>query len=272
MLARAVGADRLLILTEVPKVQVGFGTPQARELDSMTVVEARRLLADGDARERVLALWALALRSAAAITMADQLRVEPDPGVRRALAVVLAGNGELDLLVAMSRHDPNVHVRASAVQMVVRFAAAGRVPWSLVAARLSDVAEVRAAVISQLDATSPPELQSSVITSLADDDELVRREAFETCARLVTAGILAPEVLREVLERTDERECMNDLAAWFACERADVLGPFVNARCACIPSSCCPTSRPCSATMRRSTQRSSTRCSFVLPIRRFLFC
>ncbi|GAC1445257.1 MAG: carbamate kinase [Mycobacteriales bacterium] len=48
MLARAVGADRLLILTEVAKVQIGFGTDQARALDSLTVSEARRLLAAGE--------------------------------------------------------------------------------------------------------------------------------------------------------------------------------------------------------------------------------
>ncbi|MCU1589213.1 MAG: carbamate kinase [Frankiales bacterium] len=48
LLAQAVGADRLLILTEVSKVQVGFGTPEARALDELTVSEARRLLAAGE--------------------------------------------------------------------------------------------------------------------------------------------------------------------------------------------------------------------------------
>jgi carbamate kinase len=48
LMARAVGADRLLILTEVPQVQVGFGTPQARGLDRLTVAEARELLAAGE--------------------------------------------------------------------------------------------------------------------------------------------------------------------------------------------------------------------------------
>jgi carbamate kinase len=48
LLAHAVGADRLLILTEVEKVQVGFGTPAARELDELTVTEARSLLAAGE--------------------------------------------------------------------------------------------------------------------------------------------------------------------------------------------------------------------------------
>jgi carbamate kinase len=48
LLARSVGADRLLILTEVGKVEVGFGTPAARALDTMTLSEARRLLAAGE--------------------------------------------------------------------------------------------------------------------------------------------------------------------------------------------------------------------------------
>ena len=48
LLAHSVGADRLLILTEVPKVQVGFGTSAARSLDELTVSEARRLLAAGE--------------------------------------------------------------------------------------------------------------------------------------------------------------------------------------------------------------------------------
>jgi hypothetical protein len=36
------------------------------------------LLETGDAQERVFAIWALGLRSAGAVTMSDQLRVEPD--------------------------------------------------------------------------------------------------------------------------------------------------------------------------------------------------
>ncbi|HTW18988.1 MAG TPA: carbamate kinase [Mycobacteriales bacterium] len=47
-LARLVGADQLVILTEVSRVQVGFGTDAARELSRMTVTEARELLAAGE--------------------------------------------------------------------------------------------------------------------------------------------------------------------------------------------------------------------------------
>lgn len=47
-LAQLVQADTLLILTEVARVQTGYGTPQARELTRLTVTEARRLLAAGE--------------------------------------------------------------------------------------------------------------------------------------------------------------------------------------------------------------------------------
>jgi carbamate kinase len=47
-LATLVRADMLLILTAVPQVQVGFGTPAARALDRVTASEARRLLDDGE--------------------------------------------------------------------------------------------------------------------------------------------------------------------------------------------------------------------------------
>src|SRR3954470_3008188 len=47
-LAELVGADVLLILTAVDRVQVGFGTPSARELSRLPVSEARELLAAGE--------------------------------------------------------------------------------------------------------------------------------------------------------------------------------------------------------------------------------
>ncbi len=47
-LATLVGADLLLILTEVDKVQTGFGTPGARSIDRLGVGEARELLAAGE--------------------------------------------------------------------------------------------------------------------------------------------------------------------------------------------------------------------------------
>ena len=47
-LASIVGADLLLILTEVDVVQRGYGTPDAAPLPRLTVAEARALLASGE--------------------------------------------------------------------------------------------------------------------------------------------------------------------------------------------------------------------------------
>jgi len=47
-LATLVAADQLVVLTEVDRVQVGYGTPDARELARLSVSEAQRLLAAGE--------------------------------------------------------------------------------------------------------------------------------------------------------------------------------------------------------------------------------
>ena len=44
VLARAVGADILLLLTDVDRVYTAFGTPDAHGLDELTVEQARSLV------------------------------------------------------------------------------------------------------------------------------------------------------------------------------------------------------------------------------------
>jgi carbamate kinase len=46
-LARDVGADTLIILTDIEKVAVGFRTPEQRFIDRMTVSEAKKFLGEG---------------------------------------------------------------------------------------------------------------------------------------------------------------------------------------------------------------------------------
>ena len=48
VLARLVGAEVLAVLTEVPQVQLGWGTPAARAVSKLSVTEARGLLAAGE--------------------------------------------------------------------------------------------------------------------------------------------------------------------------------------------------------------------------------
>jgi carbamate kinase len=46
-LAEVIGADTFLILTDVEKVKLNFGKPNEREIDRMTVSEAKRYLKEG---------------------------------------------------------------------------------------------------------------------------------------------------------------------------------------------------------------------------------
>lgn len=47
VLGNGIGASELLILTSVPCVSLDFGTPQQRDLDRLTMAEARQYLAEG---------------------------------------------------------------------------------------------------------------------------------------------------------------------------------------------------------------------------------
>jgi carbamate kinase len=47
LLAKILGVETLLILTDVEKVFINYGKPDQRAIDSMTVQECRRYLAEG---------------------------------------------------------------------------------------------------------------------------------------------------------------------------------------------------------------------------------
>src|SRR6185312_5103229 len=102
------------------------------DVRALSEPELRALLDRGRPEERVWALWALALLSTPEGVSALVRRAEPDPGVRRNLAVVLAGHGELDLLVGLAKRDPAPEVRAAATQLVSRLALDGKLPPALV--------------------------------------------------------------------------------------------------------------------------------------------
>jgi hypothetical protein len=128
---------------------------QVRALDDAAV---RRLLDEGRPEQRVWAIWALAQRAGEdAGQLARAEARQPDPGVRRTLAVILASHGELDLLVALARHDPSMAVRASALQLVARLA--GGDP---AAGGRGGRAELRAV----LEAAREPELVTAILGAI----------------------------------------------------------------------------------------------------------
>ena len=59
-LAEAVGANSLMILTDVPKVKLGFGTPEERDMNRMTVTQAKMYLQKGEFGEGSMAPKVLA--------------------------------------------------------------------------------------------------------------------------------------------------------------------------------------------------------------------
>jgi len=54
-LAEAVAADIMMILTDVPKVKLGFGTAQERSVDRMNVLQAKKYLQEGQFLEGSMA-------------------------------------------------------------------------------------------------------------------------------------------------------------------------------------------------------------------------
>lgn len=86
--------------------------------------EQRRLLAEGDAPERLWAAWAVALRlgrdAVPSLTMSGALRAPS--GLRRQLLVVIAGLGERDVLRVLTDQDDAPEVRATACAYFIRTA------------------------------------------------------------------------------------------------------------------------------------------------------
>ncbi|HEX4449746.1 MAG TPA: hypothetical protein VH143_02695 [Kofleriaceae bacterium] len=155
------------------------------DVRSLSQRELRAMLERGRPEERVWALWALALASAPNDLGALVRRAEPDAGVRRNLAVILAGHGELDLLVALATRDPAPEVRAAAMQLVARFAIDGKLPASLVVERATadGAAAVRIAILGTVFANAPAWLRELARSLLGDPDRDVRYEAFEALVR-----------------------------------------------------------------------------------------
>lgn len=181
---------------------------EVRYLDDAAL---RRLLAGPDAVERLWAIWALALGQGAQV-VETHAAGEPSVGVRRQLCIVLAG-GELDLFVAMARHDPSNEVRATAAQLIVRLAAGGRLPWSLAHERFGDPSALaRVAALREIPAEIPPEVKAAVLEATKDPELDVRLEAIEALGRV--SPIDAVEACVSRLQVAGEAEAAALLSRW----------------------------------------------------------
>ncbi|HSO40550.1 MAG TPA: hypothetical protein VLT33_48820, partial [Labilithrix sp.] len=170
----------------------------------------QRALLDGpDARDRLWAMWALALQHGSSV-LVEHLAGEPSAGVRRHMCIMLAG-GELDLLVAMARFDPDDGVRATASGLIARLAGGGRLPWPLALERLEDPA-ARAAVLEELGPLAPRELADVALRFARDEDAEVALAATDALFRMAPA--VATSLVVDRLAHADERRAHALLALW----------------------------------------------------------
>jgi hypothetical protein len=130
------------------------------------------LLRDGDAPERVWAVWALALKEGeqALPSLKPLLREEPDSGVRRHLLNVFAGHGDLDAVAHVACWDTAPWVRQAALTFLCRIAPRKGDPvWRLLADRL--VSEPDNRVACEVVRALPegwPQLVQDRLEALAD--------------------------------------------------------------------------------------------------------
>jgi hypothetical protein len=170
---------------------------------------------------RVWAAWALGLRhdiDGAAVR--QTLRLEPHPGVRRHLAVLLAGAAETDALLALFEHDPCDEVRVSALQLLLQsIPREDRQPRAamLVQQVLGDPSErFRALCLRSVDAQF---IDAGVsYACLRDPAPTVRGAAIELC---MSAPRLATEtVVSLVLDAIGRHPDSGQRREWWARARA----------------------------------------------------
>ncbi|MGH2898591.1 MAG: hypothetical protein ACRDMZ_07945, partial [Solirubrobacteraceae bacterium] len=169
------------------RLVMGTAIESFEEATALPTAALRALLDSPRPEQRVWALWALALRASGPVTeLAQRTAIEPTPGVRRTLAVILASHGETDLLVALSRHDPVIAVRESAMQLVTRLAAGGIIDRGVVLDAARGEPAIQTAILAAINAAAPDflvDLAGRLLTSATPAVQLEAVEALVRCDR-----------------------------------------------------------------------------------------
>jgi hypothetical protein len=149
----------------------------------------RALFRRGRPEQRIWAIWALALKTGGLVGVADPGAGDPDAGVRRTMAVMLAGHGEHEMVIELARRDPVRAVRQSAMQLVTRLATQGVIDPEVVleAARMD--AGVHLAILAGIGKDAPAFLVELATSFLRDDDVELQVEAFEALMRTESTDV-----------------------------------------------------------------------------------
>ncbi len=196
--------------------------------------ELRALVAEGELAERVWAAWALGLRasSAAAMFLADAARNEPAAGVRRHLAVVLAGLGERDAVEVLATSDPDVRVRAAACRCLALLAPHFPAYWETLRARLAgDEDGVKETILQSLPSDPPESVVAESVRLLGEASCDVRRAVVDRLPEWFPPGRPLPSAVTDhaPLEPDDDlRKAL--LRFWLARAHTATVGAAVAAR------------------------------------------
>ena len=186
------------------------------QIQQLPTYAVRHLGIHGDPRERVWAAWTLGLNDAQAPAwIAERARIDPVPGVRRHLVVMLAGYRRTDELWALSV-DPDARVRGTALHWLCRLSPPhDMVAWDRIMPRLvGEPADVRAAIIRGLPAELPDAVQARWPALIEDPSRdvraavLARIRSFEApCPSLIAA-------VRARLSRENDRSLRCAMQRW----------------------------------------------------------
>ena len=177
----------------------GAGYERYRDVEALDSSLLWDLLREGDAPERVWAVWALAIKEEqqALPGLRPLLRNEPDSGVRRHLLNVFAGHGDLDAVAHVACWDSAPWVREAALMFLCRVAPKqGEPVWRLLADRLvcEPDGRVACATVAALPAGWPPVVQARLETLAERPAQRLRLAA---CRRLGLVTQLAAARPRE---------------------------------------------------------------------------
>jgi len=185
--------------------------------------ELLELLREGEPRERVWSAWALGERRGeeAAPVVREALAEEPHAGVRRHFLVMLAGWGDVDVVTALSRHDPDDYVRATATQYVAILSKTHPELLGVLDERFADATpRVRAAAVTFVSADASGGLGDRLRSALDDPAAVVRHAAVRRLATDVEGSTQewarayfdAPTAVlrRAILERWTARAGLSD--------------------------------------------------------------
>lgn len=176
----------------------------------------RLLLINGDATERLWAVWSLglALGTDSFPGLKIHLHEEPEPGIRRHLLVMFAGEGNQEILRVFAQDDPDAFVRARACQYLIRInLKADKAIYHFIKTRLhSDTSSIVKRIILTEMANNSHVLQLEDLANLVNDEDFqVRKLTVNYLLERYSPDQLFPGILENHAQKEPDDDLRNEL-------------------------------------------------------------